>query len=66
VAAQAQLAGVGIHTETPTFTDAPIPPVGTGTAPPTPPIAPGSILSQIPIAGARVDQSTLVRLTVAK
>jgi eukaryotic-like serine/threonine-protein kinase len=66
VAAQAQLSKVGIKTSTPTFIDAPIPPVGTGTAPPAPPIAPGSVMVQEPPAGARVDQGTEVKLIVAK
>jgi eukaryotic-like serine/threonine-protein kinase len=66
VTAQAVLATVGIQTETPTFVDVPIPPVGVGGASPVPPTSPGSVVSQQPPAGARVDQATLVKLTVAK
>jgi eukaryotic-like serine/threonine-protein kinase len=66
VAAQAQLAKVGIKTATPTFVDVPIPAVGSGNAPPVAPIAPGSVIAQQPQPGARVDQSVEVKLTVAK
>lgn len=66
VTAQAQLAKVGIQSATPTFVDVPVEPVGTGTAPPRPPIAPGSVIAQEPPAGAPVDQSTIVHLSVAK
>ena len=66
ITAQAQLAKVGIQTNTPIFVDVPIPPVGTGSAPPTAPVAPGSVIAQFPLAGARVFQSTMVNLTVAK
>jgi beta-lactam-binding protein with PASTA domain len=66
VAAQAQLAKVGIRTATPTFVDVPIPAVGSGNAPPVAPIAPGSVIAQQPQPGARVDQSVEVKLTVAK
>jgi beta-lactam-binding protein with PASTA domain len=41
-------------------------PVGSGNAPIRPPVKPGSILSQTPIAGSRVDQSTIVKLTIAR
>jgi len=66
VTAQAELTTVGIKTATPTFIDMPIPPVGSGGVPPVAPTPPGSIVSQQPPAGARVDQTTLVKLTVAK
>lgn len=66
VAAQAQLASVGIKTATPNFIDVPIAPVSAGVAPPAPPVAPGSVVAQQPEAGARVDQATEVKLTVAK
>ena len=66
VAAQAQLSAVGIKTDTPTFVDAPVPPVGSNAAAPAPPVAPGSVIGQQPPAGARVDQSMQVKLTVAK
>ena len=66
VAAQAQLAKVGIKSATPTFVDVPVPPVGPGNTPPAAPVAPGSVIAQQPQAGARVDQSIEVKLTVAK
>jgi beta-lactam-binding protein with PASTA domain len=66
VAAQTQLAKLGIKTSTPKFVDVPIPPIGASNAPPAPPVAPGSVIAQDPPAGARVDQTTEVQLTVAK
>ena len=30
------------------------------------PIAPGTVIAQQPMAGARVDQTTMIKLTVAK
>jgi eukaryotic-like serine/threonine-protein kinase len=66
VAAQAQLAKVGIKTTTPTFVDASAPPAGANNAPPAAAIAPGSVIAQQPPAGARVELTSEVRLTVAK
>jgi beta-lactam-binding protein with PASTA domain len=66
VAAQTALEKVGIKSATPSFADVHVPPVGTGNAPPVPPVAPGSVIAQQPPAGARVDQTTEVKLTVAK
>ena len=66
VTAQAQLAKVGIESLPPTFVDVPISPIGTGSAPPKPPVKPGSVIAQQPPAGARVDQTAKVKLTVAK
>ena len=66
VSAQAQLAGVGLKVLPPTFVDVHVPAVGVGNAPLKPPVAPGAVTAQQPPAGARVDQSTQVRLTVAK
>ena len=66
VTAQAQLAKVGIDSLPPTFVDVPISPIGTGNAPPKPPVRPGSVIAQRPPAGARVDQTAKVKLTVAK
>ncbi len=66
VAAQAALTRVGIKFAPPSFVDVAVPPVGTGNEPPKPPVVPGSVLTQWPAAGARVDQKTEVRLTVAK
>jgi eukaryotic-like serine/threonine-protein kinase len=66
VAAQSELEKVGIKTAPPAFVDMPVGPVGAGDAPPRLPVPPGSVTAQDPPAGARVDQSTLVKLTVAK
>ena len=66
VAAQAELAKVGVKTDTPTFVDVPVPPVGAGNALPVPPVSPGSVIAQVPAPGARVDLTMEVKLTVAK
>ena len=66
IAAQAQLAKVGIKTAPPVFADVPIPPVGSGDAPPASPVIPGSVIAQNPPAGARIDLNTEVKLTAAK
>jgi len=66
VSAQVELAKVGIKTATPTFVDVPVGSVGSGDAPPRLPVAPGSVTAQQPLAGSRVDQNVMVKLTVAK
>jgi len=66
VTAQSQLTNVGLKSAIPTFVDVGVPPVGTGDAPLKPPVPLGSVIAQQPVAGARVDQSMEVRLTVAK
>lgn len=66
VSAQAELGKVGIKTAPPTFVSATIAPAGSGAATAVPPVQPGSVTAQEPQAGGRVDQSTLVKLTVAK
>jgi beta-lactam-binding protein with PASTA domain len=66
VSAQAALEKVGIKTAPPTFVDVAASPAGSGTAPTRPPVLPGSATAQDPPAGSRVDQSTVVKLTVAK
>jgi eukaryotic-like serine/threonine-protein kinase len=66
VTAQAELAKVGIKSDTPVFVDVPVGAVGTGNTPPKPPIIPGSVIAQEPLAGARVDLTMEVKLTVAK
>jgi beta-lactam-binding protein with PASTA domain len=65
VSAQAELASVGIQSAT-SFVDVPVAPMGSGSASPTLPVKPGEVMAQQPPAGARVDQSTEVKLTVAK
>jgi beta-lactam-binding protein with PASTA domain len=64
--AQAELAAVGIQTAPPQFVDVPVDPVGNVGTQPRLPVKPGAVTAQQPFAGARVDQSTQVRLTVAK
>lgn len=66
VSAQAALAKVGIKSAAPAFVDVPIAPVGSGDAPIRPLVKPGAVMAQLPPAGSRVDQSTMVKLTVAK
>jgi eukaryotic-like serine/threonine-protein kinase len=66
VSAQAALAKAGIKTAPPSFVDVPLAPIGSGLAPPRVMAPPGSITAQDPAAGSRIDQSTQVRLTVAK
>ncbi|MFZ0743683.1 MAG: PASTA domain-containing protein [Terracidiphilus sp.] len=66
VTAQTALAKVGIKSAQPAFVDIPVAPVGVGNAPLKPPIPPGAIIAQQPPAGARVDQTMEVKLTVAK
>jgi eukaryotic-like serine/threonine-protein kinase len=64
--AQAQLSKVGIKTEVPLYESVAIGPVGSGNTPPELPVKPGSVIAQDPPAGARVDQSMIVKLTAAK
>jgi beta-lactam-binding protein with PASTA domain len=66
VTAQMDLARVGIKTATPAYIDVPVQPVGSGNAQPRLPVRPGSVVAQQPAAGARVDLTTEVSLTVAK
>ena len=66
VAAQAELAQVGIKSALPKFVTVPIAPVGNGSAATKPPVRPGSVTAQQPPAGARILHSDTVKLTVAK
>ena len=66
VAAQAALARVGLKGPPPTFVDVHVPEIGGANTAPKAPVAPGSVVAQQPPAGARVDQDTPVKLTVAK
>ena len=66
ITAQAMLNKIGLKMDTPTYVDVPVPPVGTGTEQPKPPVAPGAVIAQQPMAGARVDQTTVIKLTAAK
>jgi beta-lactam-binding protein with PASTA domain len=65
VSAQEQLTRVGIKTATPSYVNVPVNLMGSGNAPPRTPAKTGTVIAQTPVAGARVDQSTLVKLTVA-
>ncbi len=66
ITAQEMLSKIGLKVDTPTYADVNIPAVGTGTEPPRAPIAPGAVIGQHPMAGARVDTSTMIKLTAAK
>jgi beta-lactam-binding protein with PASTA domain len=66
ISAQSALTKVGIKAATPVYVSVPVAPVGSGNAPPVLPVKPGAVIAQAPAAGTRVDQSTMVRLTVAK
>jgi beta-lactam-binding protein with PASTA domain len=65
ITAQSELIKVGIKAA-PIYVSVSVGPIGSGNAPPVLPIRPGSVTSQSPPAGARVDQATMVRLSVAK
>lgn len=66
ITAQEMLNRVGLKVETPTYADVNVPAVGTGLEPPRVPIAPGAVIGQQPMAGARVDTNTMIKLTAAK
>lgn len=66
VSAQAALERVGLKTAPPTYTDVHVPSVGEGSAPLQALQAPGSVIGQQPPAGSRVDQSAMIKLTVAR
>jgi beta-lactam-binding protein with PASTA domain len=66
VSALTALTKVGIKAATPDYVSVPVAPIGTGAAQPILPVKPGAVTAQAPAAGARVDQSTMVKLTVAK
>jgi beta-lactam-binding protein with PASTA domain len=66
VTAQAQLAKVGIQTQTPTYVPVSMPPAGSPDTLQKDPVKPGSVIAQTPTAGARVFQNGTVTLTVAQ
>jgi eukaryotic-like serine/threonine-protein kinase len=66
VAAQMMLTRLGMKSSTPNYVEIPVAPMGNGNTPPKLPIKPGSVIAQNPGAGARVNQDTIVKLTVAK
>jgi beta-lactam-binding protein with PASTA domain len=66
IAAQDLLTRAGLKVGTPTYADVNVPAVGAAGEPPRTPIPPGSVTTQQPMAGARVDQATEIKLTAAK
>lgn len=66
ITAQQMLTRIGLKVDTPTYADVSVPSDGSGTEPPKPPLPPGSVIAQEPIAGARVDETTVIKLTAAK
>jgi len=64
--ANAALIKVGVRTNPPTLIDVPVAPVGSGDAPIRPPAKPGSVLTETPAPGSRIDQETIVHFTVVK
>ncbi len=64
--AEAALAKVGIKAAPPQFVNAPAGQMGSGDEPPKLPVRPDSVVGQTPAAGMFVDQSTVVKLTVAR
>lgn len=61
-----QLTRIGLKVDPPTYVDVNIPPVGASGAAPAAPTAPGSVITQQPLAGARVDQNTTIKLVATK
>jgi beta-lactam-binding protein with PASTA domain len=66
ITAQALLSRIGLKVDTPAYADVFVPSVSTGPVQPESPIAPGTVISQQPMAGARVDLTTMIKLTAAK
>ena len=66
ITAQEMLNKIGLKVDTPAYGDVFVPAVSAGAEQPKTLIAPGSIIAQQPMAGARVDLTTLIKLTAAK
>ena len=64
--AVAALAKAGIHTDPITFLNVDVAPIGNDESQPKQPVKPASVLAQSPPPGSRIDQTTIVKLTVAK
>lgn len=64
--AAATLAKAGIKTAPLQYVYVAIAPIGSGNTPPRPMVKPGSVLAQSPPAGSRIDQATIVHLSVAR
>ncbi len=65
VSAQAELTQVGFKSAA-KYVDVPVAPIGASGSAPVQPLRPGAVIAQQPPAGALVQQSDLVKLTVAK
>ena len=65
VTAQMELTRVGIKTAPPNYAEMPPPPAG-GSDAQAAAVKPGTVVAQSPAAGARVDQTTIVKLTAAR
>lgn len=66
ITAQQLLSKIGLKVDTPTYADVNPPGEGNEAAPGQPAVAPGSVIAQQPMAGARVDETNLIKLTAAK
>jgi eukaryotic-like serine/threonine-protein kinase len=64
--AEAALKKVGIEPAAPSFVNLPVAPAGSSDAVPKLPVRQGEVLAQSPSAGTRVDQSTIVKLTIVR
>lgn len=64
--AEAALNKAGIKMAPLNYVDVPVAPVGSGEAMPQMPVKPESVIAQSPAAGARVDQTVTVQLTVVR
>ncbi len=64
--ARAALEKAGLRTAPLNIVHVPVAPMGSGTAPLRPIAKPGEVLAQSPAAGSRIDQTTIVHLTVAR
>jgi eukaryotic-like serine/threonine-protein kinase len=61
-----QLIRIGLKVDPPTYVDVNIPPVGAAGTTPAPPTPAGSVITQQPLAGARVDLTSTIKLVAAK
>jgi len=62
----ALLTRIGLDVDPPTYIDVNMPPVGAAGTTFIPTVAPGSVITQQPLAGARVDQNITIKLVAAK
>ena len=66
ITAQALLNRIGLKVDTPDYADVSAPSLSTEAELAKSPITPGAVIAQQPMAGARADQTTMIKLTVAK